>query len=298
MVHYVVILEFSNCEADINYYFKRYDPDTRQWLLNDFDTWFNNPGNSRAYVLLGDAAVGKSVMAAVIAYRAQKSENMAAAFFCRHYDGTRRDPRYLLGTIAYQLCNCHDQYNRLLGGEEGIHEMLANAKLGLHELFTKLLEEPLSQCKSCLRKLVVIDALDESDYWSREDFLDLIMDRFPFLPKWLVFFITSRPEETLQCRLKRYNPCIKICAGNNDSANLYQQHNLDIQTFLQNKVDFSSFSHSPEELTNQCNGMFLYAFYIAEMFRTETYFEDYILPENIYGFFRKNFKRRSCLVAF
>ena len=291
MVHYVVILGFSNCEADINYYFKRYDSDTRQWLLNDFDTWFYNPGNSRAYVLLGDAGVGKSVMAAVIAQGAQESGNMGAAFFCRHYDGTRRDPRYLLGTIAYQLCNCHDQYNRLLGGEEGIHEMLANAKLGLHELFTKLLEEPLIKCNSCMRKLVVIDALDESDYWSREDFLDLIMDRFPFLPKWLVFFITSRPEETLQCRLKRYNPCIKICGGNNDSANLYQQHNLDIQTFLQNKVDFSSLSHSPEELTNQCNGMFLYAFYIAEMFKTETYFKDYILPENIYGFFRKNFKR-------
>ena len=216
---------------------------------------------------------------------------MAAAFFCRHYDGTRRDPRYLLGTIAYQLCNCHYQYNRLLGGEEEIHRMLANSKLGLHELFTKLFEEPLSQCKSCMRKLVVIDALDESDYCSREDFLDLIMDRFPFLPNWLVFFITSRPEETLQCRLKRYNPCIKICAGNNDSANLYQQHNLDIQTFLQNKVDFSSLSHSPEELTNQCNGMFLYAFYIAEMLKTETYFGNYILPENIFGFFHNNFKR-------
>ena len=291
MVDCVVILDFSNCEADINYYFERYDPDTRQWLLKDFDSWFSNPGNSRAYVLLGDAAVGKSVMAAVIAKRAQDSGNMAAAFFCRYYDGTRRDPRYLLGTIAYQLCNCYNQYNRLLGGEEGIHRMLVNSKLGLHELFTKLLEEPLSQCKSCMRKLVVIDALDESEYWSREDFLDLIMDRFPFLPKWLVFFITSRPEDTLQCRLKRYNPCIKICAGNNDSANLYQQHNLDIQTFLQNKVDFSSLSHSPEELTNQCNGMFLYAFYVAKMLNTETYLENKILPENIYGFFRKNFKR-------
>ena len=291
MVDCVVILDFSNCEADINYYFERYDPDTRQWLLKEFDSWFSNPGNSRAYVLLGDAAVGKSVMAAVIAKRAQESGNMAAAFFCRYYDGTRRDPRYLLGTIAYQLCNCHNQYNRLLGGEEGIHRMLVNSKLGLHELFTKLLEEPLSQCKSCMRKLVVIDALNESEYWSREDFLDLIMHRFPFLPKWLVFFITSRPEDTLQCRLKRYNPCIKICAGNNDSANLYQQHNLDIQTFLQNKVDFSSLLHSPEELTNQCNGMFLYAFYIAKMLNTKTYLENKILPENIYDFFRKNFKR-------
>jgi hypothetical protein len=210
--------DFSSCEADIDYYAKRYDRDTRQWLLNDFDTWFCDSHESRAYVLLGDAAVGKSVMAAVIAQRAKNDGNMAAAYFCRHYDGTRRDPRYLLGTVAYQLRNCNSQYDKVVGGEAGIQSMLANAKLGVHELFTKLLEEPLSKCSSCKRKLVVIDALDEAEYWSREDFLDLIMNRFPLLPNWLVFFITSRPEDTVQSRLITYNPCIRICAGNSGST--------------------------------------------------------------------------------
>ena len=291
MVHYLVVLDFSTCEADIDYYFGRYDPDTRQWLLKDFDKWFLDPGDSRAYVLLGDAAVGKSVMAAVISQRAKDSGNIAAAFFCRHYDGTRREPRYLLGTVAYQLSNCHSEYGERVGGVEGIHRMLANSNLGVHELFTKLLEEPLSHCKPCMRKLVVIDALDESEYSSRDDFLDLIMCRFPFLPKWLVFFITSRPEDTVQYRLKNYNPCIKICVGNNDDINLYQQHNLDIQTFLRNELDFSTFSCSLEELTNQCNGMFLYAFYIAKMLKTKTYLPDDIVPENLYSFFCQNFKR-------
>ena len=291
MVHYLVVLDFSTCEADIDYYFGRYDPDTRQWLLNDFDKWFLDPGDSRAYVLLGDAAVGKSVMAAVISQRAKDSGNIAAAFFCRHYDGTRRDPRYLLGTVAYQLSNCHSEYGERVGGVEGIHRMLANSNLGVHELFTKLLEEPLSHCNSSMRKLVVIDALDESEYSSRADFLDLIMDRFPFLPKWLVFFITSRPEDTVQYRLKNYNPCIKICVGNNDNTNLYQQHYLDIQTFLRNELDFSTLSRSLEELTNQCNGIFLYAFYIAKMLKTRTYLPDDIVPEDLSSFFRQNFKR-------
>ena len=290
-MHYVVILDFSNCEADIKYYFQRYDPDTRQWLLKDFDSWFSNPGNSRAYVLLGDAAVGKSVMAAVMAQRAQESGNMGAAFFCRHYDGTRRDPRYLLGTIAYQLCNCHNQYNKLLGGEEEIHRMLANCKLGVHELFTKLLEEPLNQCKSCTRKLVVIDALDESEYWSREDFLDLIMNRFPFLPKWLVFFITSRPEDTVQYRLKKYNPCIKICAGNSKSVCVYQQHKQDIQRFLEKRVNFAIFPDPAAKLTEKCNGMFLHAFYIAEQLKNRTHLRSDDVSENMNDCFRQNFKR-------
>ena len=291
MVHYVVVLDFSTCEAVIGCYSGRYDPDTRQWLLKDFDEWFSDPGDSRAYVLLGDAGIGKTVMAAVISQRAKDSGNMAAAFFCLHCDGTRRDPRHLLGTVAYQLSNCSNEYDKRVGGVEGIHRMLANSNLGVHELFTKLLEEPLSHCKPCMRKLVVIDALDESEYSSRADFLDLIMDRFPFLPKWLVFFITSRPEDTVQYRLKNYNPCIKICVGNNDNTNLYQQHNLDIQTFLRNELDFSTLSRSLEELTNQCNGIFLYAFYIAKMLKTKTYLPDDIVPEDLSSFFRQNFER-------
>ena len=129
----------SACEADLLHHFKRYDPDTRQWLLKEFYAWFNNSKESRAYVLLGDAAVGKSVIAAVIAQRAKNDGNLAAAYFCRHYDGTRRDPRYLLGSVAYQMCNCNSDYNKIVGGERAIQNMLANCMLGVQELFTTLL---------------------------------------------------------------------------------------------------------------------------------------------------------------
>ena len=286
-----LISDFSSCEADIDYYWQRYDRDTRRWLLNDFDAWFIVPDQSRAYVLLGDAAVGKSVMAAVIAKRAKNDGNLAAAYFCRHYDGTRRDPRYLLGTVAYQLSNCNNEYNKTVGEETGIQNMLANAKLGVHELFTKLLEEPLRKCRSCERKLVVIDALDEAEYWSREDFLDLIMNRFPLLPTWLVFFITSRPEDTVQLRLRTYNPCVRICAGNSKSAGFYQEHEQDIQQFLEKRVNFSTLPYSSKEIAEKCNGMFLYAFYIVEILKNPGRLNRDMFPENINDYFRKNFKR-------
>ena len=62
--------------------------------------------------------------------------------------------------------------------------LLGNSKLGVMELFTKLLHEPLSTCGSSDKKfLVIIDALDETEYKSREDFLDLIKHRFPMLPE-------------------------------------------------------------------------------------------------------------------
>ena len=258
------------------------------------------PGDSRAYVLLGDAGVGKSVMAGALAQRMRKAGRLGAAYFCRHNDGTRNDPRHLLGTIACQLCYCNNfcKYNTLVGGKYGVRMMLANSKLGVQELFTKLLEEPLGKCTPCQqRKLVIIDALDETEYESREDFLDLVKERFPRLPKWLVFFITSRPEHTVQSRLEKYNPCVRICAGNSEQVtSFYKHHEQDIQRFLENRVDFSRLPYSVKDITKKCNGLFLYAFYIVKVLNDPVHsgkidqLSD-LFPGDIDDFFRKNFKR-------
>ena len=293
----LLILDVASCEADIAFFAARHDAGTRQWLFDDFDNWFSDPGDSRAYVLLGDAGVGKSVMAGVLAQRTRKAGHLGAAYFCRHNDGTRNDPRYLLGTVACQLCDCNSQYSNIVGGEGGVRMMLANSKLGVQELFTKLLEEPLVKCNPCQqRKLVIIDALDETEYESREDFLDLMKERFPRLPKWLVFFITSRPEDTVQSRLERYNPCVRICAGNSEQRHFYRQHEQDIRHYLKKRIDFSSVPYSVEDITNKCNGLFLYAFYIQKELGVPGHsgksdqLSD-LFPGDIDDFFRENFQR-------
>ena len=293
----LLFTEIANCDSDIAFFAARHDPATRQWLLKDFDKWFSDPGDSRAYVLLGDPGVGKSVMAGVLAQRSKEAGALGAAYFCRHNDSTRNDPRYLLGTIAYQLYQCNSQYSSIVGGEGGIRNLLGNSNLGIQELFTKLLQEPLSRCTPFQQRvLVVIDALDETQYKSRDDFLDLIMNRFPLLPEWLVFFITSRPEETVQFRLNKYNPCIKICAGSSAHFNVYQQHERDIKLFLEKRVDFSHLSYSAEDVTKACNGLFLYAFYISRILRDPVHsgkinqLSD-LFPGDIDSFFLQNFKR-------
>ena len=290
--------EIASCEGDITFFAKRYDSDTRQWFFDDFDKWFRDPGDSRAYVLLGDPGVGKSVLAGVTAQRIRKAGHLGAAYFCRHNDGTRNDLRYLLGTVARQLCDCNTQYKVITGGETGIKMLLGNSTLGVQELFIKLLQEPLSKCFPCdQRKLVIIDALDETEYESREDFLDLIMYCFPLLPKWLVFFITSRPENSVQFTLKKYNPCVKICAENCDQDNFYQQHEQDIQTFLKNKIDFSRLSVKVEDISKKCHGLFLYAHCIVDALRLsadsgkELIQLSDLFPGDIDSFFLQNFKR-------
>ena len=295
----LLFTEIANCELDITFLAVRHDADTRQWLLKDFDKWFSDPGDSRVYVLLGDPAVGKSVMAGVMAQRSRKAGHLGAAFFCCHNDSTRNDPRCLLGTIASQLCECSSEYNSIMGGEGGIRKLLGNCNLGVQELFSKLLLGPLGKCNSSLcyqRKLVVVDALDEMQYESRKDFLDLIVHRFPRLPNWLVFFITSRPENTVQLSFKKFNPCVRICAGSVEHDNFYQQHQQDIKLFLRNSVDFSRVPFSVDDLANNCNGSFLYAFYIAKDLNAprksgKSFQLVDLFPGDFDNFLRKNFKR-------
>ena len=299
MIIFFVLLfnaEIANCEADIAFFAGRHHKDTRKWLFDDLDKWFSYPGESRAYVLLGDAGVGKSVIAGTLAQRMTKAGHLGAAYFCRHYDGTRNDPRNLLGTISCQLCDCNSEYNSRMGGEDSVRRLLANSNLGVQELCTKLLEEPLSKCSPFQRKLVIIDALDETEYKSREDFICLIKKRFPRLPEWLVFFITSRPEDMLQSRLEKYNPCIRICAGSGEQRNFYQQHEQDIQRFLEKSVDFSRFPYSAEDVTRKCKGLFLYAFYIARELNDSFHSGkvdqiNELFPGDIEDFFQMNLQR-------
>ena len=298
---YFFFAEFVDGESDITFFAARCHKNTRQWLFEDFEKWFSDPGYSRAYVLLGDAGVGKSVIAAALAQRKRDAGHLAAAYFCRHKDRRRNHPLSLLGSLARDLCRCSSEYSSIVGGEEGVRKLITNSefKLQVHELFAKLLEEPLAKCRSPPnRRLVIIDALDETEYGSRKDFLNVIKLDFPRLPQWLVFFITSRPEEQIQNRFRRYKPCIKMCAGITDRDNFYQQHQKDIQRYLEEEIDFSVFSFSPEDVTKKCGGLFLYAFYIVKELKDSAKSGEVTqlaqltdFPGDIEEFFSQNFQR-------
>ena len=289
--------EISSFESDIEYFAKFRHPGTRLWLFDDFDRWFSDPGDSRAYVLLGDAGVGKTVIAAALAKRALERKSFGACYFCLHKDTLRSDPRNLIGTVAYQLCEYNEEYRTNVGGRSRVTTILANSALGLIELFTKLLQEPLGKCNThSKRMLVIIDALDETNHESRKDFFYVLRDRFPLLPKWLVFFITSRPEETVKFNLQRYNPCIKICAGNDQDDDYYRQHEEDMRQFLMKQVNFSELPYTVEEVVAKCNGMFLYARYISQELNDRTSAIkgvnlDDLFPGDIERFFLNNFDR-------
>ncbi|XP_067055135.1 uncharacterized protein [Acropora muricata] len=288
-------LGIADFKADIDFFGKFYDEVTRRWLFADFYGWFRDPGDSRAYVLLGDAGVGKSVIAAALVKHARGHESFGACYFCLQKDTLRSDPRNLIGSVAYQLCEYIEEYRTNVGGRSRVIDILTNSALGLIELFTKLLQEPLGKCNMhSKRMLVIIDALDETNHESRKDFFYVLRERFPLLPKWLVFFITSRPEDTVKFNLQGYNPCIKICAGNDQDEVYYRQHKEDIKQFLMKQVNFSKLPYTVEEVVAKCNGMFLYARYISQELNDPTSSIeganlDDLFPGDIEGYFLNNF---------
>ena len=296
--HNFYFVDFSNCVSDITNNANLLHENTRQWFFEKFDKWFSGP-DSRAFVLLGDAGVGKSVIAGSLAQRKRYAGELGCAFFCRNREERRNDPRNVIGTIAHYLCKCINEYSKIVGGERGVANVLKHKELGIPDLFTKLLEEPLAQCNPPPKRLlVIIDALDETKCESREDFLHVITKGLPRLPDWLVFFITSRPEDQIESRLSSYKPCIKMCAGITDQGNFYQQHEKDIQRFLEKEIDFSRLPFSVEDVTKKCGGLFLYAFCVVKELHDPAHLGKVTqmsqlndFPDDINEFFMQNFQR-------
>ena len=111
-----------------------------------------------------------------------------------------------------------------------------------------------------------------------------------------MFFITSRPEHTIQSRLEKYNPCVRICAGNSEQGSFYKHHEQDIQRFLEKRVDFCRLPYSVKDITEKCSGLFLYAFYIVKVLNDPAHsgkidqLSD-LFSGDIDDFFRNNLKR-------
>ena len=114
-----IFAEFVDGESVNRFFAARCHENTRQWLFEDFDKWFSDPDDSRAYVHLGNAGVDKSVIAGAQAQRKRDAGHLAAAYFCRHKGRRRNHPLSLLATLARDLCRCSSEYNSLVGGGGG-----------------------------------------------------------------------------------------------------------------------------------------------------------------------------------
>ena len=252
----------SEFKGDIEYHFVRFQEGTREWVFNKVQNWLDD-GNSqnRVMVISANAGMGKSVISAVICKRVQEVGRLSGSHFCQHNNARYRNPQLMLQSLACHLCHALPKYKQAL--VEQLSRNLGNDlnTMGTEELFALLFKEPLSTVADPGRNmLMVIDALDESEYQGRNELLDVIADHFCKLPVWIRFLVTTRPERDIAKTLKLLQP---FQMEPNDEKNVE-----DIKLFCEKRLQHAAMKLGKvddilEKLTEKSEGLMLYAYFLV-----------------------------------
>ena len=270
-----------NFQGKIDGLCEKFQVNTRQWLFDELSRWFADE-ESRVMILTAGPGIGKSVLSAKVSQDYCESKQLAGCHFCDFKTSDSRNPSRILESLASQMC---DNVN---GFREKLTEILCrtHTRDSLSDAFRVLLSEPLHALDRREPMLIVVDALDESKTGDKSEFLELISDKFPDLPKWIKIMITSRPELQVKKKLEHFNPLEILPQDENQQKDLKCFVGGSLPHFKVDSIDY---------LVRKCEGSFLYAYHMVkelkEMFAgIEPNLRDYA-PRGISGFYEKQFKR-------
>ena len=102
-----------NFQTEIDFFNGKCITGSREWVLEQVLTWFNETtSENRAFVISDVAGMGKSVIAAVICKRF--AEHVGASHFFKYSDSQYNNPNFFLQSVAWQLCKVIPAYNEAL----------------------------------------------------------------------------------------------------------------------------------------------------------------------------------------
>ncbi|KAF9789294.1 hypothetical protein BJ322DRAFT_1105154 [Thelephora terrestris] len=167
---------------------------TREDVLDEIESWSRDFDMSPVYWLNGLAGTGKSTIAQTIAERIFADGRLGASFFCSRDFKDRRDLRFILPTLAFQLAHNYPDFRSIIvpllqSNPDIAHEVMYNQ-------METLIVEPLSSLG--ISTVIVIDALDECADEDPQSAILSVMGRLVGeIPK-VKFLITGRPEPRIQ----------------------------------------------------------------------------------------------------
>lgn len=280
---HLVRFDFQN---EIDSFSRKCTTGSREWVFEQIFTWFNKvTSETRAFVISDHAGMGKSVIAAVVCKRF--AQHLGASHFFKYNDCQYNNPNFFLQSLAWHLCKVIPPY------KDAVVEKLSGNlgkslnDMNLHGLFSILFKEPFTGISDPGKHiLIVLDALDESEYKGRDELAEFISSRFNELPSYLRFLITTRLEKNIVFAFRGLNP---LSMQNNCEENFN-----DIKLVLQDKI--SSWNQpSPDFIDNlaqKCDGSMFYAFVLTEMYKENISISTIdSLPENVERYYVHCFKR-------
>ncbi|CAB4021503.1 E3 ubiquitin- ligase DZIP3, partial [Paramuricea clavata] len=241
-----VLNEIKDDVKEIELHYEKFTEATREWVFEQFLTWFND----------------------------ETSQNRAFVI-----SG--------LAGMAWQLCQVVPAYKEAL-----IQKLSGNLGQSLNNansegLFSILFKEPFSGIADPGKRiLIVLDAVDESEYHGRHQLANLISNYLHTLPSYIRFLITTRPEKNLIDKFKQLNP---LYIEGNDERNLF-----DLKLVLQERISEASARTADliDNLAEKSDGLMLYAFFLSEIYNDESsMFSIDSLPQGIGEYYERYFRR-------
>ena len=281
------VLVRCDFQTEINSFYAKFTEGTREWVFQQVLNWFNDvTSKNRVFVITGLAGMGKSLIAAAICKRF--AEHVGASHFFQYNNDQYNNPKFFLQSLAWHLCKALPTYNKALveklSGKQG---KSLNDK-NIQGLFSTLFKEPLCDTEDPGKHImVVLDAVDESEYNGRQDFANLIAHHLHKLPSYIRFVITTRPVQNLLNTFVKLNP---LYITPDDERNL-----SDLKLVLSKKIQSPVSLDFIDTLATKSQGLMLYAFFLTEIHQGDySMFEIDSLPKGIEDYYENYFQRLEC----
>ena len=271
-------------QREIDIYYAKFTEGTREWVFVQVLTWFNDKNSeNRVFFITGNAGMGKSIIAAAICKRF--AEHVGACHFFQYNNNQYNNPKFFLQSLAWHLCKALPTYKDAL-----VEKLSGNLGRSLNDkniegLFSILLKEPLCHIQDPGKHImIVLDAVDESEYNERQDFANLIASHLHKLPSYIRFVITTRPVENLLNMFVKLNP---LYIEPDDERNLN-----DLKLVLSEKIRSPVSADLIDSLATKSQGLMLYAFFLTEMYQGDYSMSDISsFPKGIEDYYENYFQR-------
>lgn len=184
-------------------------PGTRAAVVDELTKWaFFTATHTNVFWMFGPSGTGKSTIATSIAEIFDALGYMGSFVFFDRDVVERANPSAFIRTIAYHL------------GQKGgpmadaivaaVEKNPRVSEMGLARQFKTLILEPMATSISSRPVIIIIDALDEGaiDGEVPADFLAVLADGLPRLPKHVRVLITSRRDPKIVSSLSAL-PCVR-----------------------------------------------------------------------------------------
>ena len=236
---------------------------TRASVLDEIESWTEDPKKSPVFWLNGLAGTGKTTIAQTIAERIFAQGRLGASFFCSRDFEDRSDLRFIFPTLAFQLAYKYSGFRShfvslLRTNPDVVCESLLNQ-------MKKLIAEPLRAAG--VSTVIVIDALDECKDDEPSSAILSVLGRFVGEMDNVKFFITGRPEPRIKTgfRFPLLVNLTDVFALHDVSPSLV---NSDIRLFLKHELFELAQRRQLERwptdenidvLSHRAGGLFVYA---------------------------------------